>query len=101
MRHEIYFPDSLKTDERSTKEFKRWLQSMANRFCVGDVRYGTPKASKKYLTRLRLELAAYKKTGNVEHLMNGSVYCFLEALAPERGSAHHDAKAASATRGKV
>lgn len=67
----------------------------------GHVRYGAPDRRKKYMTRLFLELKAYKKTGNVEQLYNIANYCILESIAPENKKFHFYALADSVTRGKI
>lgn len=74
---------------------------MANRILQGHARYGLPDKKAKYLTRLGLELAAYKKTGNAEHLFNVANYAVLEAEAPEHPKFHFDPLAISATRGRM
>jgi hypothetical protein len=74
---------------------------MANRILQGFCRYGNPHKDKKYLTRLSLELKAYKKTGNAEHLFNIANYASLEYYAPENKKFHFNEFASSATRGKI
>lgn len=56
--------------------------------------------SYRYMTRLGLELQAYRRTGNTEHLYNIANYAHLEAYAPENGKFHYDDKAESVTREK-
>lgn len=85
----------------ASKEFHAFLQLQANRFAQGHYRYGAPRKSKRYMTRLSIELKAYRKTGNIEHLANIAVYAGLELQAPEHRGQHFDAFAASATRGTV
>ncbi len=75
-----------------------FVQKMANRILQGYTRYGGPDKSQKYMTRLRLELRAYKKTGNMEHLYNIANYAHLESIAPENKKFHYDDKADSVTR---
>lgn len=73
---------------------------MANRLMQGQCRYGEPKASQNYFTRLMMETKAYKRTGNQEHLINIANYCVLESIAPENKKFHFDNTVDSATRGK-
>lgn len=81
--------------------YKQFLQKMANRICVGHFQYGAPDRKKMYMTRIEKELAAYKKTGNQEHLINIANYCFLETECPENWLNHFDHSVPSVTRGKV
>jgi hypothetical protein len=79
--------------------FIRFLQQMANRAAVGALRYGcVPDAERNYMSRLAKELAAYRRNGNREHLLNIAVYAWLEGEAPENRKYHFDASAASVTR---
>lgn len=94
----IHWP--LKYIPRS-REFHAFLQLQANRFVQGYYRYGSAKKSKRYMTRMGLELKAYKKTGNVEHLANIAVYCGLELECPEHKGQHFNSFAESITRGKI
>lgn len=79
-------------------ECKIFLQMQVNRLLVGSQRYGRPKKSQKYLTRLTKELRAYRKTGNMEQLINIANYALLESIAPENPRFHFDATAESVTR---
>ena len=81
--------------------FARFLQKMANRICVGHIQYGPPNRAKRYLTRLKSEVRAYQKTGNVEYLYNIANYAFLESIAPEHEKHHENNFVPSVTRGKV
>ncbi len=81
--------------------FQEFAQRMANRLAQGHCRYGPPDARKKYMTRLRFELNAYRRTGNAEHLLNIANYAHLECYAPENSKFHFDPRAESVTRGKV
>lgn len=92
--------DSIQLAAREVSALKRFMQAMLNRFTVGSLRYGTPAVKKKYMTRLAMELTAYRKTGNIEHLRNIAVYAFLESYAPENKRFHDNPFADSATRGK-
>lgn len=78
--------------------FQAFSQKMANRLLQGHTRYGLPHKNKKYWTRLKLELAAYNRTGNAEHLINVANYCVLECEAPEHPKHHFNPLAISATR---
>ena len=53
------------------------------------------------MTRLGLELKAYRRTGNRELLLNIANYSWLESVAPENKKFHWDNTAESATRGKI
>lgn len=94
----ISWPDSCKRDYKVVGNF---FQKLANRLVVGHFRYGSPKVEQKYLTRLIMEIKAYKKTGNYENLLNIANYCWLESQAPENKKFHHDASVDSATRKKM
>lgn len=48
--------------------------------------------------RMEKELAAYKKSGNLEHLYNLANYAFLESCEPEHPAHHYDDTVESATR---
>jgi hypothetical protein len=71
---------------------------MANRIAVGTIRYGEIDARKAYMTRIEKELAAYKRTGNQEHLFNLANYAYLESVAPQHPKSHHDPHVKSVTR---
>jgi hypothetical protein len=80
--------------------FGLWIQRMANRLIVGAFRYdkGRPMRKARYLTRLKAEVAAYDRTGNIEHLINAANYCFLESAAPEHQRSHFAHASRSVTR---
>lgn len=78
-----------------------FLQKMVNRLIQGFVRYGASTKEQKYMTRMYLEMKAYKRTGNQEHLFNIANYCILESMAPENKKFHFDGSVDSVTRGKV
>jgi hypothetical protein len=86
--------------EPLSRQFAHFAQRMANRLVVGTIRYDLPDRRKRYLTRLELEVKAYKRTGNAEHLYNAANYCVLESVAPQHPRFHHDGSAPSVTRGK-
>lgn len=97
MHEPIWFSDKL--DYRHRAQTKDFLQKIVNRLMQGHARYGHPKKSKQFLSRLKLELKAYEKTGNVENLYNVAVYSFLETQAPENPKFHFDPTVDSVTRG--
>jgi hypothetical protein len=84
--------------ERGPVPFQLFVQKMANRLIVGHWRYGAPDKRQKYLTRMKKELEAYVKTGNVEQLINIANYAMLESIAPEHPQAHFDNTINSVTR---
>ena len=92
------YPSSLPFPDK--RRLDAFLQQMANRAVVGHVRYGRPDTRKRYMSRIEKELEVYKSDGNREQLLNIAVYCFLESVAPEHPSHHHDATTPSATRRK-
>src|ERR1700741_3581828 len=98
MKLEIWWSDKLRVEYDKFIEF---IQLMANRYQVGDARDGMPAYSKSYLTRLKKELRAYEKGGNVEHLINAANYCILENIAPENELHHFNPLVGSVTRGKA
>jgi len=53
------------------------------------------------MTRMKLEVTAYRKSGNREHLLNIANYAWLESQAPENPKFHWDNTVDSVTRGKV
>lgn len=83
--------------------FGVFAQHMANRLLMGVFRYdkGRPTRKAKYLTRLQAEVDSYRATGNIEHLVNAANYCYLESIAPEHPTPHHDVSAKSVTRDKM
>lgn len=99
MSFELYTPDAIKMHDRSTFEFRFFLQAMVNRRAVGALRYGDPpQRRQRYMTRMAKELEAYRKEGNFEQLLNIAMYAFLESAAPENPKLHFDPSAASVTR---
>ena len=99
MTIEIHWVEKLSSNVRR-KPYYDFVQRMANRLCQGALRYGNVSKDHNYLTRLVMELKAYKKTGNVEHLYNIANYAVLETIAPEHNKFHFDATVESVTRGK-
>jgi hypothetical protein len=88
----------LKSYGFDAEVFRDFVQRQANRLAVGHLRYGPAHRRKKYMSRLQIELDAYKESGNREHLINIANYAILESFAPEHPQAHFDNMAASATR---
>lgn len=80
--------------------FVQFLQALSNRRGQGHARYGAPRKEQNYLSRLKAEVKAYKKTGNCEHLYNIAVYCWLEKHSPENAKFHFDTTVDSVTRKK-
>lgn len=89
---------SEKLAQTVKKPFKDFSQRMANRLMQGDARYGAPRKDKNYMTRLIMEVKAYRKSGNQEHLINVANYCVLETIAPEHPKFHFDNTVESVTR---
>jgi len=98
---EIFWCCKLNLSKRTEEGFRGFVNKMSKRIAQGHARYGHPNKDKKYMTRLVLEVNAYKKTGNLEHLINAANYCFLEHLEPENKRFHFDATVDSATRKRV
>jgi hypothetical protein len=94
-------PKSIDANQHEMEFFKAFLQGMTNRRFVGALRYGLTKKRTKFLTRMKMEVAAYERTGNMEQLLNIANYCYLEAYAPENPKFHWDPKVDSVTRGKI
>ena len=80
--------------------YKVFLDRMAARIVLGELRYGKAHHSKNYMTRLYREYRAYKSTGNQEHLTNIANYAFLESVAPENHLSHYDNTVGSVTRSR-
>lgn len=100
MKIETWWSDRIKAPEQ-LKMLIAMFQDMANHALQGVNRYGPPDRKQKYMTRIGLELAAYRKTGSHRHLVNIANYAALEAVAPENGRFHRGDEGASATRGKL
>lgn len=102
----IYFPFPLNTPNRENQYYalKQFLQEVVDALAVGALRYekmGLPCSRKRYMTRMRLELEHYEKTGNRMQLINLFAYTFLESYAPENKRFHFDNTVDSVTREKV
>jgi len=95
----IKWLDSERLNPR-LKALRVHVQLMVNRLLQGTFRYGPPAKDHNYMTRMLMEMKAYKRTGNREHLLNISNYCVLETIAPENSRFHFDNTAESATRSK-
>lgn len=96
----ITLPESLAIPAHEMREYWFYLQCMANRRGQGFVRYGPNTKKQKYLDRLKMEVAAYERTGNIEHLYNISNYGYLESAAPQNPKFHWDDTVESVTRKK-
>ena len=94
---EIWTSNKVKLDYNS---ISRFMNKMIRRLVMGHLRYGAPQTSKKYLTRIELELKAYKRTGNAEHLINIANYCWLEDECPQNSKYHYNTNVDSVTRGR-
>lgn len=90
----------LKSDPRKHLRFASFVQFMSNRLFVGGLRYGPASKTQRYHERAQAELKAYRRTHNLEHLINMANYAFLEHEAPAFNDAHHAADSPSATRDK-
>jgi hypothetical protein len=98
MEGKVFLPESARQID-DVWDFLVYLNRQAARWFQGNCRYGTPRRSKRYLSRLKAEIAAYESTGNAEHLFNASNYAYLESRAPENRKYHFDPTVESATRG--
>lgn len=78
-----------------------FVSQMRYRLHIGQHRYGSADRRQLYWKRLLLETAAFKRTGNAEHLYNIANYCLLESLTPSHPKYHVDSKVESVTRGKL
>ena len=99
MEIKLWWSDKIKG--QSSEPIVDFIQKMINRLVVGHLRQGPPKVEQRYMTRMFMELKAYKKTGNMEQLINIANYCLLESQAPENKKFHFDATVDSVTRGKL
>ena len=93
---EIKWSDKIAIPNQT--EFRLFVQGMANRLILGNLRYGAANKKQKYLDRLAKELKVYKQTGNMENLINIANYAHLESYAPQNKKFHFDPTAKSATR---
>lgn len=97
---QFFIPDSLKSTH-DVRGFTAFVQHLGSRLQLGGLRYTRrPRREAKYMTRIKLELKAYRRTGNREHLLNIANYCHLECMAPENPRHHFDNSVGSATRGR-
>lgn len=90
----------LHIDQDKLTTFRVIAQSMLDRLCVGELRYGKATRRQKYFSRMKKELKAYELSGNAEQLINIANYCILEWIAPEHPKHHFDPNAESVTRKK-
>lgn len=95
---ELKYPEKPKMGTLKAMWMPFLFQQVVNRMYVGNIRYGDGSKKQKYMTRLEMELAAYKKCGNGEQLFNIVNYAILEWIFPENPSFHVDANADSVTR---
>lgn len=98
---EIYWNEKLKGLQRDKISFQKFLTCMSMRVAQGHARYSAPDQRKLYLKRLKMEIAAYTKTGNAEHLFNAANFCWLESEKPQNPKFHFDPSVDSVTRGRV
>lgn len=94
---EIKWPKNIPFSYKET--FKQFLTQMCSRVIVGELRYGKPHVLKDYFSKLQTEGRAYKRTGNIEHLINIANYAYLEANWPSHPNTHLNTTAKSAYRG--
>ncbi len=97
----VYWNARMKGLQGIRSQVNDFFNGMSMRLAQGHARYGAPRKEAQYHTRMNLELAAYKKTGNAEHLLNLANYCFLETVAPQHPDFHWDNSADSVTRGRI
>lgn len=74
---------------------------MTDRLLVGHLRYGDACKEQNYMTRMMMEVKAYKRSGNREQLLNIANYAYLESIVPENPKFHWNDKADSVTRRKM
>lgn len=98
---EVFWSEAFGIPGGEKRDFQQFLNAMSKRILQGRSRYGKPWARKKYHTRLKLEVQAYDRTGNIEHLYNIANYCFLESIEPEHPKSGLNAFVGSVTRGRV
>ena len=94
--------DKLAVPRAEHVAFTHFLQDMMNRRQVGYLRYEQknkgPHRMQRYMSRLAAELDAYRRTGNMEQLLNIAMYAYLESRAPENVKFHYDNTIESVTR---
>lgn len=96
---EIFWTKKIKLPNEQS--FQNFVNGMAKRLIQGHCRYGSPESSKQYAKRMQMEVKAYLKSGNAEHLFNIANYAHLEMYAPQHKRFHLDNTVDSATRGRV
>lgn len=94
----MFLPDAAR-GVKDVWDYLSYLNMQAARWFQGNCRYGHPRRSKRYLSRMKAEIAEYERTGNAEHLLNISNYAYLESFRPENQKYHFDPTVESATRG--
>ena len=92
----VYWPAKISLPNK--REIMDFLDAMMKRLAVGYTRYGAPSAQKSYMSRMETELKSYKRSGNMEHLLNMANYAILESLAPQHPKHHWDPHIDSVTR---
>lgn len=97
---ELKYPEKPKMGTLKAMWMPFLFQQAVNRMYVGNIRYGDGSKKQRYMSRMETEMAAYRKSGNGEHLFNIVNYAFLEWIFPENSSFHVDTNAESATRSK-
>lgn len=98
MQAEIFISDKI--DMPNKHLLVKFLQKVVNRAIQGHCQYGAPHRDKRYMSRKEVESESYRKTGNIEHLLNEAVYAWLETVAPENKKSHFNPLVDSATRGR-
>lgn len=100
MEIKLWWSDKIKCTGKliATRDF---MQKMCNRLIQGEVRYGPPRKEQNYMTRMIMEVKAYKRQGNMEQLINIANYAVLESITPENKKFHFDSTVESVTRGKI
>ena len=96
---EVYWPTKIHLPYAD--KFREFVNCQTKRLAQGRARYGLPDRRYRYMTRLDTELKAYRRTGNMEHLINIANYAVLESIEPENRRFHFDNGVGSVTRGRV
>ena len=98
---EVYWNEKMAGLQRNKKSVQEFFNALSKRLAQGHARYGRPESRKAYLDRIGLELKAYRRTGNMEHLYNIANYCWLESETPQNPKFHYNQSVDSVTRGIV
>lgn len=92
--------DILKTD--FSEDF---VQKMKNRIVVSHYKYGWIRESypeiSDAIASLEERLDLYKKTGNLEHLVDVANFAMIEFMRPRHGNAHFEATDSDKSPGLV